>query len=159
MTICCRIGDRRIHHRLRHMEASTESGLTTRQLRIPGDGFKRSFRADFSKRTGTGDQQSFCLLAEPPSALPRSGLVSFSFDSFRPGRPPTLAAKLPPRAGFWLGGPTIAGSLQGSISLSQLIPPAWSMQCHTCVACCQTVRLYSTVQRAIQTTRSQCLTG
>lgn len=120
MTICCRIDDRQIHHRLRHMEASTESGLTARQLGILGQN-QRSFREDFSKRAGTGAQQSFRSLAEPRAALPclpRSGLVSFSFDSFSAARPPALAAKLPPRAGFWLEGPTIAGSLQGSISLS-----------------------------------------
>lgn len=120
MTICCQIDDRQIHRRLRHMDAPTGSGFVARQLRISRQN-QRSSREYFSKRAGTGGQQSFRSLAEPPAALPclpRSGLVSFSFDSFSPVRPPALAAKLPPRAGFWLEGPTIAGSLQGSISLS-----------------------------------------
>lgn len=150
---------------------------TARQLRIPQQESKElpgrflETNRDWGPAKAFADWQSRpplcltvpCLPCTVPHAClllttaPRSGLVSFSFDSFSAVQPPALAAKLPPKARILAWGTHDRRVASGVHIPFQLIPPAWSMQCHTCAAC-QTVR-HGTSEGAIQTTRSQCTEG
>lgn len=103
MTICCRIDHHQIHCRLRHMVGPTREWARGQTAQDPTARIKGASGKISRNEQGLGASKSFCWLADalrltlPQACLPRSGLVSFSFDSFSPVRPPALAAKLPPK--------------------------------------------------------------
>lgn len=146
MTICCRIGDRRIHRRLRHMEASTESatesGLTTRQLRIPGDRVKGASGKISRNEQGLGASKAFAYwqsrhlsyLARVSSRFPLIHSVQFS--------PLPLPPSCHPGQDFGLEDPRSPGRFRGPSPFP--IDPT-SLECampHLCSVLpdCQTVQ-------------------
>ena len=158
MTICCRVDDRQTHHRLRHIEASTESGLTARQLGIPGR-IQRSSREDFSKRAGTRDQQGFRSLAgQQGRELPYLAQVSSRFPLIHSVQfgPLPLQPSCHPGQDFGLKDPRSPGRFRGPSPFP--IDPT-SLECAMPHLCRQTARLYGTVQCTVQTTGSQWLAG